>query len=165
MSRIVYQSDSLEHAGSQVAGDFSLVTRRINSFRARDCALAFGFLAVFSLVVATVFAALGAWLILPFAGLEAFVLYLAYAWVARHAADAESLQIQGDRVALAVSGASGVSRHEFNRLWARLVETRRHGELRLALRSHGREYEVGRYLDGGAKELLARELRSRLGGR
>ena len=155
-------NNRVERTGGQVAGEFSLVTRRINSFRARNCALAFGFLALFSLVVATVFAALGAWLILPFAGLEAFVLYLAYAWLVRHAADAESLEIQGDRVALAVSGASGVSRHEFNRLWARLVETRRHGELRLALRSHGREYEVGRYLDGGSKELLARELRSRL---
>ena len=89
-------NDTFERTGGRSAGEFTLVTRRITSFHARDCALVFGLLALFSLVVATVFAALGAWLILPFAGIEAFVLYLAYAWIDRHAQDCEHLTICGD---------------------------------------------------------------------
>ncbi len=149
----------------QGKADFALVSRRVNSFDALGCALVFAALAGVSLVIAVVFAAFGAWLILPFAGMEAFALYLAYAWLSRHAGDSESLEIRGDVVALAVKEASSTQRIEFNRVWARLVESpqsRWGGDVRLALRSHGREVEVGRYLDGCAKALLARELKSRL---
>lgn len=152
----------------QGEADFALVSRRLNSFDARGCALVFAALAGVSLVIAAVFAAFGAWLILPFAGVEAFALYLAYDWLLRHAGDSESLEIRGDVVALAVSEASNTRRHEFNRVWAKLVESpqppwsRYGGDVRLLLRSHGREVEVGRYLDGGARALLARELKSRL---
>jgi uncharacterized membrane protein len=158
----VSDNDSLEHTGGQSAGEFKLVTLRIHSFRARDCALAFGFLAVFSLFVATVFAALGAWLILPFAGLEAFALYLAFAWVRRHAQDMESLSICGDAVALAVRDGGEMHEFSFHRSWARLVVDGAVRGGRLALRSHGREVEVGRFLNAGGREALARELRLRL---
>ena len=154
-------------ANPQGEADFALVTRRVNSFDARGCALVFAALAGVSLVIAVVFAAFGAWLILPFAGVEAFALYLAYDWLARHAGDSESLEIRGDVVALAVRDEHDTRRHEFNRVWARLVVSRQSswgGDVRLALRSHGREVEVGRYLDGGAKALLAQELKSRLRG-
>ena len=44
------------------------------------------------------FAVLGAWLILPFAGLEMLVLYLAFRYIDRHAGDYERIAIDGDRV-------------------------------------------------------------------
>jgi uncharacterized membrane protein len=148
----------------QQAKDFSLFTRRINSFSARGCGIVFGSLAGFSIVVAVVFSALGAWLILPFAGIEAIGLYLAYAWVKRHAQDSESLVIRGDAVALAVQEASQTRHYEFNRVWARLVvEQDNPGQgVRLALRSHGNDVEVGRYLDSSGRQRLARELKARL---
>jgi uncharacterized membrane protein len=107
---------------------------------------------------------LGAWLILPFAGLEAMALYLAFSWVQRHVQDSESLVIRGDAVALAVQEASQTRHYEFNRVWARLVvEQENQGQgVRLALRSHGREVEIGRYLDSGGRQRLARELKARL---
>lgn len=144
-------------------GEFMLFTRRLNAMSARDCCVAFGSLAAFSLIVAVVFSALGAWLILPFAGLEAMALYLAFNWVVRHAQDSEQLVIHGDAVVLAVREQAHTRRYEFNRAWAQLVVDRRSRDLRLALRSHGREIEVGRYLDVGARQQLARELKSRLG--
>jgi uncharacterized membrane protein len=113
-------------------------------------------------MVAVVFSALGAWLILPFAGLEAMALYLAFNWVARHAQDSESLVIRGDAVILAVREAAQTRHYEFNRAWARVVVDRRARDVRLALRSHGNEVEVGRYLDGGGRQRLARELKARL---
>lgn len=156
-----FEGASLE-ATSKGAKEFMLCTRRINSFSARDCGIVFTSLAVISLVVAVAFAALGAWLILPFAGLEAFALYLAYRWILRHADDSESLQVCGHAVVLAVKENAQTRQYEFNRAWARLVVNRQGGDVRLALRSHGKEVEVGRYLDSGGKQKLARELRARL---
>jgi uncharacterized membrane protein len=108
---------------------------------------------------------LGAWLILPFAGIEAFVLYLAYAWIDRHAQDCERLSICGDAVALAVCEGGNSREYAFNRAWARLVVGGSARDARLVLRSHGREVEVGRYLDANGRLALARELKARLGGR
>ena len=155
-------NDYFEGAGGQTDREFALFTRRINSLNRRECAIVFGSLAVFPLLVAVVFAALGAWLILPFAGLEAMALYLAFRWVMRHAHDSESLVIRGDAVVLAVQEEACTRHYEFNRVWARLVVERRARNLRLALRSHGSEVEVGRYLDGSGKQKLARELKARL---
>ncbi len=113
-------------------------------------------------MVAVVFSALGAWLILPFAGAEAMALYLAFNWVRRHAQDSESLVIRGDAVALAVQEVSHTRRYEFNRVWARLVVGQDRQGVRLVLRSHGHEVEVGRYLDSDGRRRLARELKARL---
>lgn len=151
-----------EGAGNQGAGEFTLITRRINSLNTRHCGIVFGSLAVFSLLVAVVFSVLGAWLILPFAGVEAAALYLAFSWVVRHADDSESLVIRGDAIVLAVREAAHTRRYEFNRAWARVVVERRARDVRLALRSHGSDVEVGRYLDGGGRQRLAHELKSRL---
>ena len=161
-------NDDFAATGHQIAGvtgEFSLFTRRINALNKRACGLAFGSLAAFSLIVAIVFSALGAWLILPFAGLEAMALYLAFSWVMRHAHDSEQLVIRGDAVMLAVCEAAQTRHYEFNRVWARLVVEQRARDVRLALRSHGNEVEVGRYLDGGGRQKLAQALMSRLNAR
>jgi uncharacterized membrane protein len=162
---IVSNNHDVAGAVSQGAGEFSLFTRRISSFSVRDCGIAFGSLAAFSLLVAVAFSALGAWLILPFAGLEAMALYLAFSWVARHAQDAEQLVIRGDAVTLAVREAARTRQYEFNRVWAQLVVEQRSRDVRLALRSQGHEVEIGRYLDGGARQKLAQVLKSRFNAR
>jgi uncharacterized membrane protein len=163
VDRLEGWSECAGHQGAKPdGGDFSLYTRRINSFSARGCGIVFGSLAGFSLLVAVVFSALGAWLILPFAGLEAMALYLAFSWVQRHAQDSESLVIRGDAVALAVHEVSQTRHYEFNRVWARLVVGQDRQGVRLVLRSHGREVEVGRYLDSAGRQRLARALKARL---
>lgn len=127
--------------------------------------MTFALLAGVTLLIALVFAALGAWLILPFAGLEAVVLIVVFDWFARHANDSECLEIRGNAVKLAVREQSHTQHYEWNRAWARLVVDARPSSVRLALRSHGREIEVGRYLDESGKQQLARELKLRLGAR
>jgi uncharacterized membrane protein len=158
-------NQTMEVAGVKGAADFSLFTRRIHAqsvYAVRNFGLVVGALAGFSLAVAVVFSALGAWLILPFAGLEAIALVGVYDWVRRHAQDSESLVIRGDAVTLAVREAAQTRQYEFHRAWAKLVVDERSREVRLALRSHGRQVEVGRYLDGGGRQKLARELRMQL---
>jgi uncharacterized membrane protein len=142
---------------------FSLVARRNNSLSSTGRLAVFGFIFVVSVGIALAFAVLGAWLILPFAGLEMLVLYLAFRYVDRHAGDYERIAIEGDRVELEYCEAGATRRHELNRRWAQLV-TSGDGR-RLALRSHGREFEVGRYLDAEQRLKTARQLKQQLHGR
>ena len=106
---------------------------------------------------------LGAWLILPFAGLEMLVLYLAFRYVDRHAADYERITIDGDRVEVESFEGGRRRRHEFNRRWAQVV-VGGDGE-RVALRSHGRELEIGRFVGAERRLEIARELGQRMRGR
>lgn len=143
------------------APEFSRIARRNNSLDSTGRTLVFAFLFVVSVGIAGAFAALGAWLILPFAGLEMLVLYLAFHYMDRHAADYERVAIDGDRVEVERHEAGRTQRFEFNRCWARVVATGDGG--RLALRSHGRELEIGHYMTDAQRRDLARALKSRLG--
>lgn len=81
------------------AAGFALVARRNNSLTSSGRFLVFVLVFVVSLGIAVAFAILGAWLILPFAGLEMALLYLAFRDVERHAADYE--RIDEERLAAA----------------------------------------------------------------
>ena len=109
---------------------------------------------------AAAFACLGAWLILPFAGIEVLVLYLAWRWIERHAHDYELLTITGDRVEIEVADVGRLQRFEFNRWWTQVVSSQDGGSL--ALRSHGRQVEFGRHLTNEQRLRAAGALRRRL---
>src|SRR5215510_9003168 len=90
------ERSQMECTDVRESGEFLLVARRNNSLSATGRALVLGSLVVISLAISLAFAYLGAWLVLPFAGAEMGVLYLAFRHVQRHAADFESLAIKGD---------------------------------------------------------------------
>ncbi|MGA0024922.1 MAG: DUF2244 domain-containing protein [Burkholderiales bacterium] len=152
----LFESD-LEQEGA----GFTYFRRHASSLDLQLLKLVFGSLAAFSLLVAAAFAAAGAWLIIPFAGIEIAGLVVA-AWVTlRRAGDFERLAVNGDRILFEIRERGQVQQVEFNRCWARLVS----GEAgSIALRSHGREVAVGRYCGEESRRLLERELRSRLAG-
>jgi uncharacterized membrane protein len=139
---------------------FRRVIRRNNSLSSTGRLVAFALIFIVSIGIAAAFATFGAWLILPFAGLEMLVLFFAFRYMERHAADYELIEIDGDTVK--VEWASAGSRHSraFNRYWARVV-VEEDGS-RLALRSHGRELEIGRYMNDEQRLDLARALKRRL---
>ena len=138
------------------AAGYERVARRNNSLSSTGRILVFAFLFIVSVGIAGAFASLGAWLILPFAGLEMVGLYWAFRYVDRHAADYERIAIDGDRVRVEQFEAGRAVSHEFNRCWAQVVASP--GGARLALRSHGREVEIGRHVDNDGRLALAREL-------
>jgi uncharacterized membrane protein len=142
------------------ATEFSLVARRNNSLSSTGRLVFFASIFVVSIGIAVAFAAFGAWLILPFAGLEMLVLFLAFRYIERHAADYERIEIDGDAVKVEWVSAGATHRREFNRCWARVVASGDGG--RVALRSHGRELEIGRYLSDEQRLDLARALKRRL---
>jgi len=150
----------LEYGEVARAARFSVIARRNNSLTSTGRLLVFGFLFVVSIGIAAGFAALGAWPVLPFAGVEMLVLYVALRHLERHAADYERIEVAGDSVGVERCEAGHIERREFNRCWAQVV-IEGNGR-RVALRSHGREYEFGRHLCGSERLDVACELRRRL---
>ncbi len=108
------------------------------------------------------FAMFGAWVILPFAGLEMAALTAAFYCMSRHAGDYEKFVEEQGQLKIEIRDAGRIRAYEFNPHWARLV-LREHGrERRLALRSHGRELEIGRHLPEAGRRELAALLEQRL---
>jgi uncharacterized membrane protein len=149
-----------ERSGVAHETGFKRVIRRNNSLSSTGRLVAFALIFFVSIGIAAAFATFGAWLILPFAGLEMLVLFFAFRYVERHAADYEQIEIDGATVKVEWTSAGDLHRGEFNRHWAQVVAN---GDgSRLALRSHGRELEIGRYLNDEQRLDLARALRRRL---
>ncbi|MBX3650425.1 MAG: DUF2244 domain-containing protein [Burkholderiales bacterium] len=139
---------------------FTYFRRHAGSLELRTFALVFGSLGLLSLVIAGGFAAAGAWVIIPFAGLEIAALLTVAVIFLRRAGDFERVAVRGDRILVEVRERGLAEHYEFHRGWARVV-TGRSGTL--ALRSHGRTVEIGRYCGEEGRQHLARELHSRLG--
>jgi uncharacterized membrane protein len=147
-------------AGGETA-EYVYTARRNNSLSSSGRLLVFGFILTVSLGIATgFFMVFGAWPILPFAGLEMAVLYGAFRYIDRHAADYERITIRGSSVAIEVYEGASVTRLELNRYWAKVVCAP--DGSRLALRSHGRDIEVGRHLCEEQRLEMAQDLRRQL---
>ena len=117
---------------------------------------------VVSFGIAILFALKGAWLILPFAGLEMAVLGAALYIVARRGTCWQSVSINGDRIEIIDHDTRSDRRQTFHRAWAQvsLERARISGyPSKLTIRSHGRAIEIGHYLADTEKENLALELR------
>ena len=142
--------------------EYRLLAQRNNSLSRLHRQRAFWFIFGASVFIALAFTVLGAWPVLPFAGLEMAVLYAAFRHVDRHAADYECLEINGDRVRIEIRDGRDVRRVELNRHWAQVVMADISGRRRLALRSHGREVEFGRHLTNEERERVGRELLQQL---
>ena len=147
-------------AGGETA-EYVYTARRNNSLSTSGRQLVFGFILCVSLGIATgVYVLFDAWPVLPYSAIEMTVLYFAFRYMERHAADYERITIRGGTVAIESHVGPQVTRLELNRYWARVV-CDSDGN-RLALRSHGREIEVGRHLCDEQRLEMARNLRREL---
>ena len=139
---------------------YSFTARRNNSISPAGWRRVFAFISVITFGIAVAFAVLGAWLVMPFAGIELALLYWAFRHLENHAGDFERVTIEGDRVVVEVVDRNSQQRYEFNRYW---VQVFLHGgECRLTLRSRGIEVEVGRCLSPEDRALAARTLKQKL---
>ncbi|PKO52050.1 MAG: DUF2244 domain-containing protein [Betaproteobacteria bacterium HGW-Betaproteobacteria-2] len=121
--------------------------------------------AAFSLLVGLGFSFAGAWLVLPFAGLEVLAIAYAFYYIHCHAGDYESITIEGDSLTIEKHDYKHDSRTVFNRYWAGvLVRELPCGDHSLFLRSHGKEVEFGRHFMNDDQRLqLAEQLKKRVG--
>ena len=136
------------------------------SLSVRGAFVFFGSVCLPTFGVAGIATALGYWPVLPFAGAEMLLL----AWALR-----SNMQRRFERETIDISDAEVVitySRGEparvvFPRHWARVKIRRPNSPLhrsRLVIESHGRAYEVGKFLTEEERRQLAAALRSQIGG-
>ena len=112
--------------------------------------------------IAIAFTLKGAWLILPFAGLEMLVLGVALYLAARRGSRWQTVSIHGDRIEVVDHDPTNDRQQTFQRAWAqvKLEQARINGyPSKLTIRSHGRAAEIGGYLADAEKQRLALELR------
>ncbi len=122
----------------------------------------FAVIALVTLGIGTGFAYFGAWLILPFAGLELLVLGIAFVAAGRHATDCERIEFAGRRVRVEVREAEQCAVHEFDPARARVEIREERGTVRVWLRASEARLEVGRHLDEQSRAGFGAELERRL---
>jgi uncharacterized membrane protein len=119
-------------------------------------------IAVNTLGIATFVAALGAWPVLPFAGLEVALVAVAFHVLGRHDADYERLEVGEHAVVYEARYGRDVARFEANRAWARVRVASRGERFALWLVYGGRSVALGRLVTDEGRRQLAGALRSRL---
>lgn len=120
-----------------------------------------------TLVVGLGFMQLGAWMILPFAGLEAVIIgaifyYLLY----RYTDDHELVIVDGDELSVIKHEGKAQSRYEFQRYWTRIsLEPSGHAwyPSRLMVGSHGHLIELGSGLREADRQVVAGKLKDLMG--
>jgi len=141
---------------------FSLLLIRNCSISPHNLLRVFALLACVAIGIATAFAILGAWLILPFAGLEIVALGAAFLLNGRHATDREHIELASGRLTVQQTEAERTACFEFDPRLARVRLERGGGRARVLLCAPGRELEVGRLLDAQTRVEFAAELTKRL---
>lgn len=137
---------------------FSLILKRNCSISPAGLAGIFGALAAVSLAIGAGFALAGAWLVLPFVGLEVAGLGAAYLAYARRAADYERIELSAGHLTVEVAQAERLSRWQLEARRARVsVE-----EGWVVLRGAGEALLLGRHLDAQRRAEFAGELQKRL---
>ncbi|MGH8732306.1 MAG: DUF2244 domain-containing protein, partial [Burkholderiales bacterium] len=135
---------------------FSRTLKRNCSMSPASLAKVFAALALLVLAIGAGFAAAGAWLVLPFAGLEVLLLGAAFVAYARHAADYEKIELQSGRLEVEVAEAERVARYQLQNARVSMEEGR------VVLRDAGKELEIGRHIGAEARAELATELEKTL---
>jgi len=141
---------------------FSLTVKRNCSISPGALVGLLAFTACLSFTIGIAFAAFGAWPVLPFVGFEVAALAAAFYVNGRHATDYERVALHEGMLEVEIRAAERIERHRLNPHWVQLVVRQADRDTRVALRSHGKEVEIGRHLDASGRELLARELRGRM---
>jgi uncharacterized membrane protein len=148
---------------------YKIIARHNNSLAPKAGVKLLLALASMVLIVGIGFARIGAWLVLPFAGLEVLAFAYAFHYIYLHSGDFESITIGIDSVIVEKKDYKEVTTTVFQRHWAQ-VSLREvasvggvSGKSGLFIRSHGREIEFGKhFMNDEQRVLLARELKQKL---
>ncbi len=118
-------------------------------------------LSVLALLVALSFVSVGAWLVLPFAGLELIAFAYAFYYLSLRANDFETVTVVGDTVIVERFGYKQSSKAEFQRYWAQVTLRKQiNGMNALFIGSHGKEVEFGHgFINDEQRISIAKELK------
>jgi len=113
---------------------------------------------VVCLTIGLSFLSLGLWLVLPFAGLEIFVVGVAVGYTIRRSSDCEIIFVEGAEVTITKCKERKTHQFSFQRYWVciRLGQgSNRLQQSRLSLGSHGQFVEIGTDMTNDARSELA----------
>jgi uncharacterized membrane protein len=144
--------------------DYKITVRSNNSLSVANTVKLVCALALVSMAVGLGFALAGAWMVLPFAGLEIIAVAYAFYYITVRAGDYESITIEGDRVVVEKHGYRESVEVVFQRYWAQIsMREQLNGRAALFIGSHGKEVEFGRsFMTDEQRTELARELKLKL---
>lgn len=154
-----------ESAFLEQSENFRLLIKRNCSISPAGLFRVFALLALAIIGIGAGFAVAGAWLILPFAGLEVLALGMAFLLSGRHAADYERIELEHGRLTVEVGEGPRTARYAMDACAARVAVCREawgYGVPRVHLRGAHGSVELGRHLDGERRVELAAELTRRL---
>jgi len=160
--RAVMENPRRELVFAGFAPGFSVLLKRNCSISPAALARVFAFLVAVTLGIGIGFAAAGAWLVLPFAGIEVALLAAAFVASGRHAADYERIERAGERLTVEVSSAGRTERHEMPACTTRVCVAVEGRAARVWLSANGRDFEIGRHLQAQGRVELAAELAKRM---
>jgi uncharacterized membrane protein len=138
--------------------DFEHFAKRTISLSAYGRSVALAFFAMALLCTSTMALMVGAWPVVPFAGLELLLLWVAFRWIASHDGDFERIQIEREELRVRRGFRSTQSEFVFHRPWVKLVVKRNGSHLSLALQHRGVVVPIGEDLDQPAREQLLSSL-------
>jgi uncharacterized membrane protein len=115
-------------------------------------------LALFSLAIAFMLVLVGAWLVLPFTGIELLAVGIAFAIYARHAVDYERIRLFPNRLVIEQVSAEQITQFEFNPRWVR-IEPGATPRDQIELVSRGQTIMIGQHLAQYRRAQFAGELR------
>ncbi|RFU47125.1 DUF2244 domain-containing protein [Paraburkholderia sp. DHOC27] len=114
-------------------------------------------LALFSLIIAFMLFLVGAWLVLPFTGIELLAVGIAFAIYARHAVDYERVRLFPNRLVIERVSAEQLTQFEFNPRWVR-IEAGATPRDHIKLVSRGETIMIGQHLAQYRRAQFAGEL-------
>jgi uncharacterized membrane protein len=121
-----------------------------------------GLIGATTLAIGAAASAIGAWPVMPFAGIEVALLVFAFHLVQAHDGDFERLEIGEYEVRVEARDAQRTTRFVAHLPWARVV-VREHGpSVTLGLAYAGRVVPLGRLLSDEGRRRLAEHLRGRI---
>ena len=141
---------------------FSLTLKRNCSISPSGLLRLLAFIALTSLGIGAAFAVAGAWMVLPFAGVEMVALAAAFYLHGRHAADYERIALSSGRLLVEVRDGETTRCSVLDAARVRLTERESGSDYRLSIVARDAEMEIGRHLDAARRRRLAAVLRHEL---
>jgi uncharacterized membrane protein len=152
-------------ADSREIAELTIISRPNCSLPVGRRVLFFCIMLVLSMIIAIGFALAGAWLILPFSGLEVFALGWALYYISCHESDYECIVITGSNMVIETRNYKTVHKVEFQRYWVQVVvlPASAKGRCRVWVQASGQEVELGQFVNDEERMALAHQLKLQTG--
>ena len=141
----------------------TIVLRPNNSASWRFNMMIVASLAFIAFIISSFFALQGLWLIFPFAGLEVGFLFICLYLRMRANTKTEIITFDNDKVLIERGCYHAEKSWEYHRMWAKIFVKKpatRGYPKQVFIRSHGKELELGSFLNKEDKEILIKDLKN-----